>query len=194
MRRVNYRSRRCVYFFIMLLFFGGIWFGINLMNVKSRELEACVEELGKEYKRKKEIFNKRAEYVYRTKEYTEAFSRMMECYPLDITDEGQIEFAIGLEKELGTKITSLSSTRQEKRYEFLTSSESGEPYVLIESTMKLPVTCDYAAWKHMLDYIFSWKDKSAIYSISVYRDEKNGKIKSEILVKQYGIIGEYGKV
>lgn len=190
MRNMNSRDKWLLYLVLSMLLIVAAWmFGARPLKEKSRTLRANIADLQVEYNEKVGILAKKNEYLQKTKDYTEAFDMMMENYPAGIAKENQIQFVIGLERELGTGITSISYSEPSLLYEFTSKPREGEPYTLIESRMELPVTCDYAMWKHLLDYIFTWQDKSIIPSISASYDVTSGKVVSSVSLQQFAVTG-----
>ena len=190
MRNMNSRDKWLVYFLISLILVGAAWmFGARPLKAKAKTLSVNVAELRQEYNDKMAILAKKDEYISKTKDYTEAFDMMLERYPAGIAKENQIEFVVGLERELGTGITSLAYTEPMAVYGFNSPSSSGEPYALAESRMTMPVTCDYIMWKHLLDYVFTWRDKSTIPSITASYDAASGRVVSNITLQQFAVTG-----
>lgn len=190
MQDMNSRDKWLLYFLLALILVGAAWlFGARPLRQRADALEISVSELQKEYDEKAAILAKKNEYIQKTEDYTNAFQTVLDHYPAGIAKENQIEFVVGLEKELGTGIVQLSYTEPEKVYDFVSPSKEGEPYALIESKMTMPVTCDYIMWKHLLDYVFTWQDKSTIPSISAEYDGASGKVESQITLQQYAVTG-----
>ena len=162
------RDKELCVFVLALGVVAASWFGgARFINERTEEVAAERENLQAEYDDRKAVLERKEEYLKDTKDYNEAYSLMLARFPGGISTERQIMFVVGLEDRYQLQVKSVDYTEGEEIYQFQSIEKGNEqPYSFISAATQIPVEIEYSQWKDLLEYVFSYEDKSTVPEVS----------------------------
>ena len=161
-------------------------------DIKAMDLELA--SLNDRYNYLKDLSLKQPEYEARIKELNEARDKMIKEYSGGIKLENTIMFLRAIELSENPIYMSVLTFNPEQTSVITEggtnyNGEYEEPLTAVMSPTSVSFRCDYKDIRPFLNYIFNYKDKMSIPSISLSLNGATNEITGVFEIDQYAIIG-----
>ena len=171
-----------------------IFFFIKPKNEDIKSMDAELATLNERYNYLKDLSLKQPEYEAKIKELNEARDKMIKEYSGGIKLENTIMFLRGIELSENPIYMSVLTFNQEQTSTITEggtnyNGEHEDPLTAVMAPTTVSFTCDYKDIRPFLNYIFNYKDKMSIPSISLSHNAQTNEITGVFEIDQYAIVG-----
>lgn len=190
--KMTSRDKEMIFLALSIGIVAASWFfGAENINKRTEEIKVKREELQQEYDERIRVLQRKDEYIQTTKNYNDAYTLMLSRYPGDLSQVEQIMFVTGLEDLFDTQVTSVSYIDPVQIYEFQTTEpDHALPYTLAMSSLQIRGSLEYGNWKDLLEYVFSYQDKSTVAQVNAIYTQETNMIDATVTMYQYAVRGE----
>lgn len=194
--KISDRDKKLILFVLLVAIIAlPIVLFINPRNKASKELDAQLDELNERYKYLKELSDKQPTYEAEITRLNAERDSLIEGFAGGVLTENTIMFLREIEKSDDHKVRSevIGFVEDEETPVTEASVDENGNYVegltAIKSTITVDYSGEYPGVVEFLNYIFTYKDKMILSSISMELDEETNLIGGTFILDQYAISG-----
>lgn len=192
--KISDRDKKLILFVLLAAIIAlPIFFFIKPKKEAIASYDAELVSLNERYTYLKALYEKKPFYESEIERLSAERDELIKGFAQGIRQENTIMFLRDIELSFPIDMSSeqyseyLYTTVAEGNY-----NENGElegDLTAMQSDVVVSYSCDYDQFKHLLDYIFNYKDKMAVSSVSARYNTEIGRLEGTFALSEYAIIG-----